>query len=88
MSTPQITDEYVRHLRQQHDAYKTQVAVAEAKQKEIVAALHSEFGLTIEAAPGYIAQQTQQLQAYEAQLQQQCAQLQQQLDTALASTKS
>jgi len=82
--TFEITDAYIRQLRQQHEAYKTQVAVAQAKQQEIAAALQTEFGLTIEAAPQYIEQQTAILATTEAQLQTECAQLQNQLNQALA----
>lgn len=85
MSQPEITDTYIRQLRQQHDAYKTQVAIATAKQQEIIQALQTEFGLTIEAAPQYLEQQMQQVAATESQLVQECNMLDQQLRQALAT---
>ena len=88
MQTQTLSDENVRAVRQRHDAYKTQVAIAEAKQKEISQTLMTEYGLTLENAQAYIEQQTQQLQAVEAQVGQQLHYLNQQLVAALAQTQA
>ena len=84
----EITDTYIRQLRQQHDAYKTQVAIADAKRKEIEAALMAEFGLTIDQVPAELERLRVELSAAESQLQTECAQLQQQLVAAQASVQA
>ena len=84
----EITDSYIRQLRQEHDNYRTAVAIADAKRKEIEAALHAEFGLTIEQVPAELDRLQTELSAAEIQLQTECAQLQQQLATAQASIQS
>jgi phage gp36-like protein len=81
----EITDTYIRQLRQQHESYKTQVAVADAKRKEIDAALLAEFGLTIDQVPAELERLQVELSATENQLQVECAQLQAQLTAAQSS---
>jgi len=78
----EITDTYIKQLRQQHESYKTQVAIADAKRKEIDAALMNEFGLTIDQVPAELERLQVTLSAAETQLQAECAQLQQQLTAA------
>lgn len=81
----EITDAYIRQLRQQHESYKTQVAISDAKRKEIDAALLAEFNLTIDQVPAELERLQVELTATEQQLQIECAQLQQQLTTAQSS---
>jgi len=78
----EITDIYIKQLRQQHESYKTQVAIADAKRKEIDAALMAEFGLTIDQVPSEQELLQVELSAAETQLQAECEQLQTQLVAA------
>ena len=84
----EITDTYIRQLRQQHDSYKTQIAIADAKRKEIDAALMAEFGLTIDQVPAELERLQVELSATENQLQAECAQLQAQLAAAQSSIQT
>ncbi len=79
---PEITPQYIAQLRQQYEAYKTQVAIADAKRKEIDAALLAEFGLTIDQVPAELERLQAELSATEKHLQVECAQLQAQLSAA------
>ena len=84
----EITENYIRQLRQEHDSYRTAVAVADAKRKEIEAALMAEFGLTIDQVPIELERMRTELSAAEIQLQTECAQLQQQLAVAQSTIQS
>lgn len=82
---PEITPQYIAQLRQQHESYKTQVAIADAKRKEIDAALMAEFGLAIDQVPAELERLQAELSATEKHLQVECAQLQAQLTAAQSS---